>query len=79
MNKHLKTRFLFGLMSINIYSEDRYGDGTLYKHFLDIYLLGINIFSTFWKTGGIEEIHDGLFYVNHKYEGVISVKNFQRQ
>ena len=75
MSKHLKTRFLFGLMSINIYSEDRYGDGTLYKHFLDIYLLGINIFSTFWKTGRVE----GLFYVNHKYEGVMSVKDFQRQ
>lgn len=76
MSKTLSTKFLFGLMYINIHSEDRYKNGTLYKHFIDIYFLGINIFSTFWRTGKVKEINDSLFYINHKYKGVINAKNF---
>ena len=51
--------------TINIYSEDRCGDGTLYKHFLDIKVFGFTIFHTFWRTG---DENDGTFYVTTPFK-----------
>lgn len=73
-NKRYHKKFMFGLMSIDIYSEDRYSDATseywntLYKHFVTIYLLKYKVFHTFWRTGttcsGNTEI--GGFYEKEK-------------
>jgi hypothetical protein len=69
-NKEFKKRFL-GIFTIEIYSEDRYGNfhnsehcNQLYAHFISIYLLNNEVFHTSWRTGFscLGKTDEGNFY-----------------
>lgn len=76
MHKQFVKKYLFGLITINIFSEDRYlGDKRpenffkLYKHNVTIYIFGLRVFHTNWRTGIMcnGEVSDGGFYYKGDY------------
>jgi hypothetical protein len=62
--KDFYKRFLI-VFSIEIYSEPRNENSTLYKHFVTIYLFNKKVFHTFWKTGTYPS---GKIHINEFYE-----------
>ncbi len=58
-------------MSLWIYSEDRYEHlpAALFKHYVEIHVFGIQIFSATWNTGKYSngQIADGNIYINGQY------------